>query len=250
MRISKNGKLICSIDSWFEAAPPKGGLEQWVDGRSAKELAKAFCFQDTVAVPPELHSILNSHTVLAPVELTEGWPEHKITLDSFRGETRNTDLAGLGTCGLGTVAISIEAKADESFGGLIGSILAGASTASKVPARIETLAQALFGRSGGEIADLRYQLLHGVAASLIFAREHQADAAAFVVFEFSGPTCSPERLDRNAHDLERFVSSFRLQELRSGYLAGPFVVPGGRTIPSGVPLFIGKAVRKVGWYAA
>ena len=40
--------------------------------------------------------------------------------DGIRGEPRNTDLAIVGTSQSGKVAISIEAKADESFGRHIG----------------------------------------------------------------------------------------------------------------------------------
>jgi hypothetical protein len=34
-------KDIHTVDDWFRLAPPAGGARQWVDGKSAKELAKA-----------------------------------------------------------------------------------------------------------------------------------------------------------------------------------------------------------------
>ena len=35
MTILKNSQPIATIDDWFTLAPPKDGLSQWVDGRSA-----------------------------------------------------------------------------------------------------------------------------------------------------------------------------------------------------------------------
>lgn len=54
VRIAKNGQLITSVDDWFRHAPPKGGADHWRDGRSAKELARAWIESGSVAVPDEL----------------------------------------------------------------------------------------------------------------------------------------------------------------------------------------------------
>ena len=40
MKLKKHPKNIVDCDSWYNACPPKKGKKQWVDGRSAKELAK------------------------------------------------------------------------------------------------------------------------------------------------------------------------------------------------------------------
>jgi len=247
LRISKNGQSIDSVESWFEFAPPKEGARQWVDQRSAKELAKAFC-GSVVAVPRELLALLNSNPTLGPIDIVDAWPEHKIALDSFRGETRNADLAAIANGRDGTVSVTVEAKADESFGELIRSVLAGPREKSNVPARVEALARGLFGGSGEEISDLRYQLLHAAAASLIFAAEHQATAAVFAVFEFCGPSCSQENLRRNKQDLERLLVLLGQPggTFQDGQLFGPFAVPGSGRIPGTIPLFVGKTIREVG----
>lgn len=247
MKISKNGKPIDSVASWFELAPPKEGERQWVDQRSAKELAKAFCGSVKSCVPTELQNLLDSSPTLGHLEMTEAWPEHKIALDTFRGETRNADLAAVAIGQTGTVAVTIEAKADESFGELVQTVLAKASQRSNIPKRIETLIQGLFG-ARADLSTIRYQLLHGVAASLIFAADQQAAAAVFAVFEFRGPACAEENLVRNASDLQRFIAllSCRVERLRVGQLSGPFTVPGAGKIPAGMPLFVGKAIRKIG----
>jgi hypothetical protein len=247
LKISKNGQAIESVASWFDFAPPKEGERQWVDQRSAKELAKAFCSSAGLCVPAELQNLLDSNSSLGHVEIIEAWPEHKIALDSFRGETRNADLAALANARAGTVALTVEAKADESFGELVGTVLAKAPERSNIPRRIETLSAGLFGGSV-DVSNVRYQLLHGVAGSLIFAAEREAAVAVFAVLEFHSPSCSDENLQRNASDLQKFIALFggAVVPLPAGQLAGPFIVPGRGKIPSGMPLFVGKAIREIG----
>ena len=251
VRLSKDGNVIDSVESWFEFAPPKERERHWVDERSAKELAKAFCGSGTVAVPVELAALLNSNPELGQLEVIDAWPEHKIALDSYRGETRNADLAVLARGPKGNVAITIEAKADEPFAEIVRTRLEQSPEKSNVPARIEALARGLFGLRPAEIGELRYQLLHGAAASLIFAAEQQAAAAVFAVFEFCGPACSAENLRRNRQDLEKLVDllGHRPATLDDCKLEGPFHVPGYRTIPAEIPLFIGKATRLVGQHS-
>lgn len=246
LRIEKNGHEITTVGEWFRFAPPKRGLRQWVDGRSAKELAKAFLEEGVPAVPRELRALLTSHPGLEMVDLTIAYPEHKIALDRLPGETRNADIAAVGMGRAGKVAMTIEAKADESFGRTIGETLAAASARSNIPRRIAALAQAILGHAGSEIDHLRYQLLHGIAASLIFAGEHAA-AAIFIVFEFSGPSCAKENLERNDTDLQLFIEALSpgAPAHTCGNLIGPLTLRGGEFIPSRLPLFMGKAVRKL-----
>jgi|SRR6266850_143899 len=243
LQIRKSDGTITSVTRWFELAPPKQGAKHWVDGRSAKELAKSFVSTGAAVVPRALQDVLNSNVYIGAVEITELWPEHKIPLDSFRGETRNADLAGLGVAPLGTIALTVEAKADEAFGDTISSALASASERSNIPNRIAALVRGMTVRPARELESLRYQLLHGAAASLILAAEHKAKAAVFLVFEFCGPSCSEDKLRRNTDDLNAFVKMLdpAAASVQSG-LIGPLSVPGGGMIPSGIPLFIGKAV--------
>lgn len=245
LRIQKDGREIATVEKWFEYAPPKKGLRQWVDGRSAKELAKSFLETGTPATPPEILALLCSHQNLGAIDLEVAFPEHKIALDQFPGETRNADLAVLGNGGCGKVAVTIEAKADEEFAKTIGETLATIRPGSNLPKRIAALANAMLGHAGPEINDLRYQLLHGTAASLIFAREHSATAAVFIVLEFHGPSCAKENLERNSRDFDLFLRALSPKGPSSqiGKLSGPILVPGGEFVPTGLPLFVGKAVR-------
>lgn len=247
LRIRKDGHEITTVQEWFRFAPPKEGSRQWVDGRSAKELAKSFLERGVPAVPPELCRLLSSHRALGTVDLVVAMPEHKIRLDRFRGETRNADMAAVGHAPAGKISVTIEAKADEPFGMTIGKRRAAITPGSNVTRRITGLADALMGQARPAINGLRYQLLHGAAASLIFAREEGAVAAVFIVHEFRGPTCKPENLDRNRQDFARFVSALApgAPPPAVGHLAGPFTLPGGGFVPAGMPLYLGKAVRKL-----
>jgi len=56
--IRSRGKTITSVAEWFNAAPPKARARHWKDGRSAKELAKAWCSESGVVIPAELEAIL------------------------------------------------------------------------------------------------------------------------------------------------------------------------------------------------
>ena len=249
--LHKNGTLINSVEEWFLLAPPKHGERQWVDGRSAKELAKVFFRQEKEPrVPEELDRLFGSATNLGHLSLLEAIPEHKIQLDTFSGETRNADLACVGECLAGRTAITIEAKADESFGPTVGERLAQITNPrSKLPKRIELLRKALFGKADSdEVEDLRYQLLHGTAASLIYAKERSCELGVFIVYEFVGHSCDPSKLQRNSEDLDRFIQALSggsIDHLPTGNLIGPLYVPGGKYVPADIPLYIGKVFRKL-----
>jgi hypothetical protein len=244
LHLHKDGQPIRGLDDWFRLAPPKRHERHWKDGRSAKEVARSFVGEGAPGVPEELRALLGSASVLGAVEMTEASPEEKIVLDDYPGETRNADLAGVGVGRTGTIAFTIEAKADEEFGQTISERLADVRDApSNVPLRIRWLTHAVLGRSPDAAGQLRYQLLHGAAASLILASERAAAAAVFIVHEFRSSACSASKLDRNKADLDHFVMLLGGSEIRPGALQGPFVVPGGGRVQAGVPLFIGKAVR-------
>jgi hypothetical protein len=247
MLMTKNSHQILSVGDWFQYAPPKRRECHWVDGRSAKELAKAFFRSGALRVPEELGDLLASSSALGPVQLVSAWPEHSIRLDSYRGEPRNADLAAVATASVGPIALTIEAKADETYGATIAEELAAKRERSNLPKRIESLGRGVLAKSVEELGALRYQLLHATAATLIFAHEHRAAAAIFVVLEFRGPSCSRANLDRNAADLNAFlrVLSPNGPTIVEGRLCGPFSVPGGGPVPSVIPLFVGKTSLKV-----
>jgi len=252
-QISKDGHAITSVETWFQYAPPKDGEKQWVDGRSAKELAKAwFPAPGQACVPDELSSILVSRAEFATVEITGGSPEVRIPLDNYPGETRNADLVLLAKRGGETSLITVEAKADEAFDMTIGEKLQSATTGSNIPRRVEHLSLAMFGTTPEEtpaLKDLRYQLLNATAATLIAARLHQATQALFLIHEFATNMTTAEKRQANHDDLVAFLralSKGSIGSLDAGVIIGPLQLPGGKYVPSGMPLFLAKIKRGQG----
>lgn len=257
IRFHKDGSEIHSVNDWFQFAPPKEGLRQWKDGRSAKELSKVWFPQPgTPRIPAELTTLLNSNPDLTDTKIIEGTPEHKIPLDNFRGETRNADLVLVGTTGDTKVSINIEAKADESFDQTLHQKLRSVKNPrSKIPARIDLLCKSLFGKTPGlnpDLLDLRYQLLTGCAGTLIEASKVGAGVAVFVVHVFISDAVEDKKVQSNDNDYLHFLKYLtggEIDRIDDGTLIGPLTVPGGPFIPSNAALFVGKVkteVAKVG----
>ncbi len=88
---SAAGQDIFSVEDWFQHCPPKKkGSEHWVDGRSAKELAKAWFRTGVAAVPEELTRLIRSHELTCDLVVESATPEGLTALDEFRGGTRTT----------------------------------------------------------------------------------------------------------------------------------------------------------------
>jgi hypothetical protein len=124
MKVTRNGIEITTVDEWKAAMPARIRNKQWKPGRSAMELARAWVGQGGTIVPPEFAALLESSPAFRGLTFVQGTPEAETRLDEFRGNTRNHDLLLIGQRDGGTVVISIEAKADESFGPAIGPYLA------------------------------------------------------------------------------------------------------------------------------
>lgn len=252
MRISKNNEIIRSVDDWFRLAPPKGREKQWVDGRSAKELARAWFPQAGEPVtPPEILATLASCGDIGQVRFDEGWPEHAVALDDYKGETRNTDLLLSGVCSGGAVTVSVEAKADEELGPTLDRQLANATSPnSKIPDRLDNLCQALFARPYNavpRIDHLRYQLLTGCVGALMSAAECQCQTAVFLVHEFVGVATDDKKRRRNEADMNAFIALLSAgvhAELRPGRVLGPFR-PRGGGVDRKLALYVGRAVREI-----
>lgn len=249
--VEKGDRPIRDMTDWLDRAGPLGKDRQWKDGRSAKELARAwFGSEDstTPAIPAVLRDLLTSHPRFSDLDTFRAIPEHKVPLDDFEGNTRNTDMLIIADAPSHRTVISIEAKADEPFERTIAERVAAAektllkSPGSKALPRIRQLSRAILGREPNEAGGLRYQLLHAAAAALIEAKAAGADEAIMLIHEFRSDGCRPRNLERNASDLAAFVAVLAPDTSRDGALAGPMSVPGGGRVPVDVPLYIGKIV--------
>jgi hypothetical protein len=249
MRINKSGHEIGSVEDWFRYAPPKMGERQWKDGRSAKELARSWLRNGTAKPPAELVKLLDTKFSTG-ITFDEAKPECVIELDNFVGEHRNCDLVVLCNVGGKRTVITVEAKADEPFGDVIGEYFdRKAGTGSKVPGRIQQLSEAVFGRVPDEaIRKLRYQLLHAAAATLIEAKDSRAEMGILLVHEFRSASLNRDKLTQNAADWGNFVHAFSeltTTRIEENQIIGPVLVPGGGRVPIDVPLYFGKLISEV-----
>ena len=257
MRIVKNGQPIQSVDDWFSYAPPKGGADQWCDGRSAKEFARAWFEVGDLSIPRELLEVLSSHADTKSAQLESGEPEARIAFDKRVGEVRNADLAIRGTAKGAPLAITIEAKADEPFDQLVPETLADALDRILERGRgggidrVRDLATSLLPppqRGLPPLRVLRYQLLTAVAGSLAWARQLEAPRAVLIVHEFHTNRTSARNLEKNGQDFEQFVTRLtagKVSSVPAGVLVGPLRVPGDPLFASPADLYLGKIIRRV-----
>ena len=251
MRIEKGGKPILTVQDWRDYAPPRSP-QHWVEGRSAYELAHAWCGAGEPAIPESLRLLLESTDETRGFAPEIGFPEHRIQFDSFGGEPRNADLALVGSTAMGKIAITIEAKADEPLGETVSATLTAAiergieNPRSNGVRRVESLVHALFRlkqKGQPRVGDLRYKLLTAVAGTLAFADAQGAAIAVLVVHEFVTDSTTATNHLQNGGDYNEFLvrlSEQRLPEVGGLHLDGPFTVPGGELFPGGRSLFIGK----------
>jgi hypothetical protein len=254
MNVSKHTrsgeKQIRSLEDWRLFAPPASPMRHWVPGRSAFELAQAwFPFHGSPVVPRELVSLFDN-TELSPIEFDNGEPEKIVKFDDIRNPRHSDMVIHARSATRDLLAISIEAKAEESFGTLVSAELKKADRRprSEIRRRIELLVRGLFGTQDVEsVCDLRYQLLYGTAAAVTWAHEVGASAVVFVVHEFKTDLTSDSRHNANQRDLDRFITRLtkeKVSSLLDGCLVGPISIPGNEFFDD-MPLFIGKISRNI-----
>ena len=74
---SESGKTVHSTNEWKELWPPLGHSDQWVDKRSAKELAKSVF--ETGTLPEIINEVLSDMNISLPSEM-RGIPEKQTSL--------------------------------------------------------------------------------------------------------------------------------------------------------------------------
>jgi hypothetical protein len=256
MLISKAGRLISSLADWERYAGPKGSI-QWVDGRSAKELARVWLDGESQSFPAEVISIIENSDCFGPVISWNAEPEAQLRFDSFAGEPRNSDLAVYAHDSFGPYLLAIEGKADESYGDTIAKTLVAAkrrlqkNPRSNGVRRIEQLVNALFGKDLGDFPEmslLRYQLLTACAGALAEAERRGFERTIMLVHEFVTTKTQDRFHVRNSEDLSAFVRVLSRQpglNVMPDVLYGPFNVAGGGLFQNKVKLFIGKVSRNI-----
>ena len=98
------------------------------------------------------------------------------------------------------------------------------------------------------IGKLRYQLLTGVAGTLIEAKNRKADHAVFIVHEFLSKGVDLVKVSQNNEDFDNFFRHL-LEKLDIRFYSGKLheigYVHGGKFVPNNIPLLIGKVSTKL-----
>lgn len=251
MSIFKVGRFISTLEEWEKYAPPKSP-HHWVDGRSAKEVARVW-LAGRATLPSEVSTALAAHSAFGDVLSWKAEPEARLRFDSFPGEPRNSDLLVDVSDAAGSYVLAVEAKADEPYGETVSQAVANGlerrieNPRSNAITRVEELVRSLLPlRSKGlpHVGSLRYQLLTACAGALAEAKRKRSSRAVVLVHEFVTDETNDENHARNAMDLAAFVrrlSSGEVDNVQPGRMYGPYSTPG---TPE-VGLFLIKVVRQL-----
>ena len=228
MKLRDNG--ITNVETWEIKAPPMGKSRQWVDGRSAKELAR-YMTKNYPQLPTEIENILKE---FVRDDSEFDWAAEYVTrFEPFglgRGEGRNHDAFLYND----ELVIGIEGKADEPLGSqLIGDALKDA-TPNKVQ-RINGMIQMLFGGTPEAHKDIRYQLVTAATATLLEATKKNVKKALLLVIVFNSSKCSEEKLERNNKDIDNF-----LRDISAKNIGEHYIIPTRYGEETGVELFFKK----------
>jgi hypothetical protein len=175
-------------DSWRELlAQPE---QQWETGFSAKTLA--YCWEDQTGFPNELTKSFDICGLNLDIILEI--PEYKVYLDNNKAPSQN-DLFVLSRDSNGLAVIMIEGKVSESFDKTVESWY----DSQGKQYRFEFLADKLeIDRNISTSNDLRYQLIHRTASSILTAERYFAQKAIMIVHSFS-------QSNRRFNDYKKFV---------------------------------------------
>lgn len=186
----------------------------------------------------------------------EGLPEFLTPLPP-RGSSgpRHHDMWIRGRVETGLVGVGIEAKVDETFGEILRAKFRSSlreqarSPRSQAPERCVAVTSLALGRpvvdDELEASPLRYQLLSGVAGTLLQAAREQRGLAAFVVYELVSSLTVESKRDLNARDYDAFIEALPGSPLRRPGLIGPINYTSNAVLSQNVELWIGKISQRV-----
>ena len=203
----------------------------WKRGASAMELAIQWTMASVrpgSGLPESVEQVLKTVPGGDRCRVKLAIPELQTELDG-KGKPSQTDLWLLLDTAAGFVSLSVEAKADESFGELTGKWLDVKKDEGRW-VRLRSLCSELGLDPDGELVKaLMYQLLHRTVATLKEAREWKASAAVMLVQCFGEGSRESEESWQHFRDLCAALGA----DSRRGELSKAVRVPGP------MPLWIG-----------
>ena len=229
---------INSLETWFDVAPPMGGIKQWRDGRSAKELAR-YMTSGFPQLPVEIEDALKP---FAPQDSVFKWGAEYVTDFAHSGfglgMGRNHDAVIFNS----NVFVGVEGKADEPFGDKTIADELNKASVNKTT-RINKLVDLVFGDEPNNHLKLRYQLLTACGGVLLEAKNRRIPNAMLLVVVFL-----KEGLDEQGHlyyeedkrqanhkDWECFLQQIKAKKLPNGCYEVPMCAT-----RSGINLYVQK----------
>lgn len=185
--------------------------KHWKEGRSAFEATHAW-FGAKGDIPKSIRTVLDIDATFQGAKLEKALFEKQTKLDEYRGPSQTDVLSILRLIPSGRAVLGIEAKVREPFDKLV-KVWHDGSKAKKV--RLALLVERL-GLDGNSVGELRYQLLHRTAATLIEAERHGAREAAMIVQSFC-----PR--DTGFCDFQQFATALDAPVARCGELSAPII---------------------------
>jgi hypothetical protein len=195
--IGTDGEEIQDLDGWLEHAPPEKGMDQWVDGFSAKEQAKSWLRHGDPALPAELLYAV-AVAGFGQVDRWTAYPERYTEFDDYSrgsaGARHHDMLVLLGHPDKPMAVLGIEAKACEDFDGIVAKKVT-TPPPSNAPVRCNLLSQALFGRPvcdddervviDEQLGQHGYQLWTASIGTVIEAQEREVAHALALIHQFA-----------------------------------------------------------------
>jgi hypothetical protein len=194
---------IHNVEEWFNHCPPKKGEKQWVDGRSAKEMAIFWTKKENIN---DFQAFIQQK--ITNFDYDYVIPEYESVFDSY-DSPRQHDLF-IASSDTKTI-ITIEGKADEPFGTMnFNEKFKDAfnkkreNNNSNAFDRVVNLGKNYF--NGNEkINTIMYQLAYWFAGSICDVIKFDAENIIMILQEFRTKLTTPEKLMRNHQEFEKFV---------------------------------------------
>ena len=239
---SDNSKKIelLTIEDWLKHCPPVDKDKQWVDKRSAKEMANFWINTNNQ------NDFLNFiKQVNSSIEYKFACPEYATKFDDFRSPRKN-DLCIFAKMDNKDLLIAIEGKSYEHFEnkylkdewkGSINDKLKN-NDSNKLD-RIINLYFRFLKNSG--FLSLRYQLVYWIAGVVDEAKRMDIDTIFLIVQEFHSDLTKKEKIIINKNDLNlliELISDNKFRQVRTNEIIGPI----DNKYTDGIKLYIGNYI--------
>jgi hypothetical protein len=214
---------ICTVNDWFNNCPPANPKKQWVDKRSALEMARFW-----IDSQKQNDFLAFLQKVKKDISFDYAIPEIATKFDPYRNPRKN-DLLIYANDKNDKILVSIEGKSDEPFGDnyvyteWIESLLEKRATnESKKMERLIGLYNRFDNKA--EFLELRYQLTYWLAGAIEEAIRNKIVSVFLIVQEFHSDITKNQKITLNASDFDyffRFISNDRYQEVSKNEIRGP-----------------------------